>query len=362
MSVYANQGKIEGLRYCAGRFMLYSQHFVTQLFYNHSVRHLSTKGMGQLANQAQHKAISIVTAARATGQEKSSCPVLTFTATPALIESANCASFDYWVSFEDTFSKRRIRIPAKSHKRLNRLVRENWELSESCELVRQKNGRWQVRVFVQKVVAIAEPMAECLGVDVGITHCVARSDGYLSRGASRIIKRSRQKDAERRRQGHVRSLPKSSLKQQLDIEARRAVNVSLRLGLSLAVESPKVLANLRSGKLHGWARSYFANRARILAEENSVFIVEVNPAYSSQTCARCGHRDKQSRVKLVFQCTSCGSRTHADINGGRVIAQRGTEVVRKIAHYRSGRTALITRAARCSTGIVLSYMNLAMVS
>ncbi|WP_234340961.1 transposase [Streptomyces sp. NRRL S-1813] len=44
----------------------------------------------------------------------------------------------------------------------------------------------------------------------------------------------------------------------------------------------------------------------------------VNPAYTSQTCNRCGHVDAKSRKsQAVFECTACGHRDHADVNAAK---------------------------------------------
>ena len=244
LSVVGNTGKIEHARYTSLKFVKHAQHWVIKLFYSPaSVKH-STAGMGKLSNDAKHKARGIVAAAKAVSGKKS-CPQIKFTSCIARIESSRNSSFDYWVSFEDQFSKNRIQVPAKSHKRLNHFLRNGWRLNPSCELVLQKNGRWQVRVFVQKDIERALLRSASLGCDVGILHSVSRADGYLGRSARRIILRAKLKNAARQRQGHRRTRSKSSLRQQLDIEARRAVGRSKALGRNLVVESPKVLANLR---------------------------------------------------------------------------------------------------------------------
>ncbi|MYA03534.1 MAG: IS200/IS605 family element transposase accessory protein TnpB, partial [Caldilineaceae bacterium SB0664_bin_22] len=42
---------------------------------------------------------------------------------------------------------------------------------------------------------------------------------------------------------------------------------------------------------------------------------KVNPAYTSQTCSRCGHVDKSNRPsQAVFACGACGFRANADHN------------------------------------------------
>jgi IS605 OrfB family transposase len=60
--------------------------------------------------------------------------------------------------------------------------------------------------------------------------------------------------------------------------------------------------------------------------------VEVPAAYTSQTCARCGHKDAANRPKKdadgktiqdVFLCTACGHIANADSNASQIIALRG---------------------------------------
>ncbi|MFQ6147472.1 RNA-guided endonuclease InsQ/TnpB family protein [Streptomyces seoulensis] len=49
----------------------------------------------------------------------------------------------------------------------------------------------------------------------------------------------------------------------------------------------------------------------------------VNPAYTSQTCHRCGHVDAKSRrTRDLFTCTRCGHSTHADIGAAVNIKHR----------------------------------------
>lgn len=53
-------------------------------------------------------------------------------------------------------------------------------------------------------------------------------------------------------------------------------------------------------------------------------LVKVNPAYTSQTCAACGHVDSRSREsQSVFVCTACGHRDNADRNAAINILNRG---------------------------------------
>ena len=44
-------------------------------------------------------------------------------------------------------------------------------------------------------------------------------------------------------------------------------------------------------------------------------VIKVNPAYTSQTCSKCGHVSKDSRKsQSKFECCSCGFKMNADLN------------------------------------------------
>ncbi|MFE7579588.1 RNA-guided endonuclease InsQ/TnpB family protein [Streptomyces sp. NPDC057521] len=59
------------------------------------------------------------------------------------------------------------------------------------------------------------------------------------------------------------------------------------------------------------------------AKWHGVTVTAVNPAYTSQTCHRCGHVDRKSRrTRSLFECTRCGHVTHADIGAAHNIKHR----------------------------------------
>jgi IS605 OrfB family transposase len=67
---------------------------------------------------------------------------------------------------------------------------------------------------------------------------------------------------------------------------------------------------------HGAIRAAVANKAQLAG----VSLATVNPAYTSQTCSRCGLRGKRKRH--TFTCPSCGHTQHADVNAAINIRTR----------------------------------------
>ena len=90
------------------------------------------------------------------------------------------------------------------------------------------------------------------------------------------------------------------------------------------------LSHSQFRKLHD-ALAYKAERMGLPAP------IEVPAAFTSQTCARCGHRDPANRPKkdsqgrglqAVFRCVACGYEANADDNASEIIALRALHQAR----------------------------------
>ncbi|WP_420717595.1 RNA-guided endonuclease InsQ/TnpB family protein [Streptomyces sp. H27-S2] len=99
--------------------------------------------------------------------------------------------------------------------------------------------------------------------------------------------------------------------------------------------------------LHSWAFAQLGQFIAYKARRAGVPVVYVDPAYTSRTCAECGHVDKANRVSQArFACRSCGFVAHADRNGSRNIRARAQMLWRSgapspapaVPHQRDGRT------------------------
>ena len=78
--------------------------------------------------------------------------------------------------------------------------------------------------------------------------------------------------------------------------------------------------SLRSAALGGIA-SKLEYKTRLTGQNR---LVLVNPAYTSQTCSKCGYRAKENREsQAVFECKRCHTRMNADLNAASNILERG---------------------------------------
>jgi len=76
-------------------------------------------------------------------------------------------------------------------------------------------------------------------------------------------------------------------------------------------------------KIQYWSYRQVLAKLGMLSETEGFEIHFVDPAYTSQTCSRCGVLDKKSRKGEIYQCTSCGSVMDADYNAAINIHSRG---------------------------------------
>jgi putative transposase len=77
----------------------------------------------------------------------------------------------------------------------------------------------------------------------------------------------------------------------------------------------------KCGLNRGILRSGWGLLVRRLEDKAPGRVERINPAYTSQTCSGCGHRDPESRESQSrFRCRACGLQVHADVNAARNIA------------------------------------------
>jgi IS605 OrfB family transposase len=112
--------------------------------------------------------------------------------------------------------------------------------------------------------------------------------------------------------------------------SKRIVAEAERTGRGIAVEDlGGIRGRVRLRKpqratLHSWAFAQLGQFLAYKAEQVGVVFVQVDPAYTSQQCHRCGSIDKKNRrSQASFICGRCGFVGHADHNAARNIAQRG---------------------------------------
>ena len=88
------------------------------------------------------------------------------------------------------------------------------------------------------------------------------------------------------------------------------------------IKNPKLAKSIADA---AWS-SFFAQLLSKAAEAGRA-VVRVNPAYTSQTCSGCGHRQEMPLSVRVYECPVCGLIIDRDYNGSKNILDEALEAV-----------------------------------
>jgi IS605 OrfB family transposase len=234
---------------------------------------------------------------------------------------------------------KRVRVLAAAHDLALLRTRPVGETDLHC-----RDGKWFLYATVEVPEApLEQPVNGFLGVDFGIVNIAASSDGQRLAGARLNRYRKRQQRMRARLQAKKTSSARRLLKKRRRKEARFAADVNHQISKRIVVEAQRTrrgiaveqLTGIRSrvrlrkpqrAAVHSWAFAQLGGFLAYKAKAAGVAFVEVDPAYTSQTCSACGWVDKRNRrSQSEFECGRCGFVGHADHNAATNIATRGVE-------------------------------------
>ncbi|MDX2760677.1 transposase [Streptomyces europaeiscabiei] len=207
------------------------------------------------------------------------------------------------------------------------------------DLVR-RGGKW----LLIATCDIPEPEpyqpVDWVGVDRGIVNLATTSDGTNHQGRSlgRYRRRQAGKRAELQRKqtrSATRRLARRAYKERRHAThvnhriSKEIVSVAQRTGRGIAVEE---LGGIRErvrlrrdqrGTLSSWNFHQLGRHLAYKARRAGVPFLEVDAAYTSQRCPRCGHTERANRPdRNHFRCRRCGLAGPADVVAGVNVRDR----------------------------------------
>jgi putative transposase len=207
-----------------------------------------------------------------------------------------------------------------------------------------RDGMWFLHATTDvQEASIAEPTNGFVGVDMGIVNVATTSTGKKASGARLNSYRKRQVRLRKRLQAKKTSSARRLLKKRRRKESRFAADINHQISKRIVAEAERTgcgiavekLTGIRDrvrlrkpqrATLHSWAFAQLGSFLAYKAKQVGVAFVEVDPAYTSQTCSACGWVDKKNRrCQAVFECGRCDFVGHADHNAAINIATRGVE-------------------------------------
>ncbi|MFF0035021.1 RNA-guided endonuclease InsQ/TnpB family protein [Streptomyces mirabilis] len=226
-----------------------------------------------------------------------------------------------------------------------------------------RDGMWFLNATceVPQASLNTEP-TDFLGIDLGITNIATTSDGEIMAG--RELNRTRARERKLRTALQKKNTPsaKRRLRKRRRKEARQAKDINHKIAKHVVAEAQRTgrgialesLTGIRErvrlrkphrATLHSWAFHQLGQFIAYKARQAGVPVVYVDPAYTSRTCAECGHVDKANRVSQAwFACRACGFVDHAD-RWGYLPLERSREWGRLPQHPRACVGVVATRGA-----------------
>ena len=230
-------------------------------------------------------------------------------------------SFDYWVKLGSIGNKIGLLLPLKNHKHNKKF--SNWKRAGSCRLLRN-NGKYKIELIYEKATPVIHKSSKILAIDAGINCLMSCSDGrQIGLELKKLLNELNQK--QQKSKSYQRKLT------QIHNYVCWCVNQIDWSNLSdLVIENLKYIqigtkqrANKATRKLLSkWNLGLWRKAIEQKCEANCVYLHQVEPKYTSQTCPCCGNVDKRNRDGVLFRCTSCGYEANADLNASINILNR----------------------------------------
>jgi putative transposase len=211
----------------------------------------------------------------------------------------------------------------------------------------KRGGRWFANFCVNVIVDLPVKISGVIGVDRNsVGNIAVMSDpqtGHVRHmgfnpARTKYCWRGRKKNLQR--QGKRRLLSKLGKNHarrsqyQNHVVSKTIVDYAKKHSRAIALEKLSGVrgkgSKIRSySERNQWAFAQLASFIQYKARLAGVTIVEVDPAYTSQTCSRCGNIHKPNGK--LFSCPACGHEDHRDANASFNIAKRAWESIGGLA-------------------------------
>jgi len=213
---------------------------------------------------------------------------------------------------------------------------------KTTTITRTSTGKWFVSFSVEVEAKVLEPSTVAVGLDAGLENLLTTDRGevvpnprFLRKG-ERNLKRVQRKLSKEPKGTPARAFRRRAVahahekirNQRLNFAHRISKRLVDRCGI-IVFEALAIEGMLKN---HCLAKSIADAAWRLIriltvykAEEAGRTVVQVNPAYTSQDCSRCGHRAKKTLSQREHHCETCGLSLHRDHNAALNILRLGLQ-------------------------------------
>ncbi len=215
---------------------------------------------------------------------------------------------------------------------------------KTCTIRRSSTGKWYGSFSVEYEPERLGPVATQVGIDVGLKTFATFSNGEEIANP-RFFRKEEQALARVQRK-HAKLAKGTPLRRKhRQVVARVHERIAFRRDNFTHQESRQIIDRFgvicvedlhvnRMTHNHCLAKSItdaswsaFFTQLSCKAEEAGRQVVKVNPAYTSQTCSSCGHRQKMPLDLRIFACPCCHVQLDRDLNAALNIRGLGLQAL-----------------------------------
>jgi len=213
---------------------------------------------------------------------------------------------------------------------------------KTCTLRQTASGDWDISFSCEVDVEPLPPRQEAIGIDVGLEHFATLSNGheisnprFFKRGEKALAKAQRKLASlkkgtkERRKQGKVVAKIHERIgNQRKDFchkESKKIIDhyqfICVEdLNIKKMVEGSYLAKSITDASWNQF-RQFLTYKAAEAGRKLGL----VNPAYTTQDCYQCGHREEKKLSERMHCCSQCGYKASRDHNSAQNILALGLD-------------------------------------
>lgn len=213
---------------------------------------------------------------------------------------------------------------------------------KTCTIQKSSTDKWYVTFSVECEPERLPERPDPVGIDVGLKTFATLSDGQeienprffrkeekalkkVQRKHSKLTKGTQERRKHRKAVARVHERVKWRREDFTHQESRRIVDSFGLIAVEDLTVNRMVHNHCLAKSIADAAWSAFFSQLAAKAEEAGRMFLKVNPAYTSQTCSRCGHRQKMPLSERTFHCPCCLLSIDRDLNASKNILALGLQ-------------------------------------
>ena len=213
---------------------------------------------------------------------------------------------------------------------------------KTCTLRRNASGDWYVSLSCEMNVEPQAPREEAVGIDVGLSHFATLSNGqeianprFFKQGekalakAQRKLAKLKKGTPERRKKGKVvAKIHERISNQRKDFchkESRKIIDQYQFICLEDLNIKKMVEGSYFAKSITDASWNQFRQFLTYKAAEAGRKLGLANPAYTTQDCSQCNHREAKKLSERMHCCSQCGYKMTRDHNSAQKILALGID-------------------------------------